>query len=925
LQEQRQGLDQERSQLAALLRERSEQTMLIQQTDRTLAVTGERERSLAARRADQARQHEDSETTRRDLLAQQAQLVQRTTQTAGRRTVLEADLRAAETALQPAARLVGDAQQQWRSAVDAGLADLRAVTALRAQIEQLELRTARAEQDRTAGWARLEGSAEALAAAAADVQRTDAAEQQAAAAVSAAAAAEQAARATLAQARAARSDAEEQRAQLRRTLADLQARFESLTRLQRQHSGVFAGVKAAMEWADRRQRRGFVLVQQLLETPAVYETAVEAALGARLQHIVVDTWRDAEDAIAELRRSGVGRATFLPLDTLRVGRRDQRGPTESDGVFGVAADLVTVPEPYSAVREQLLGRLLLVRDLPIARREVNRLPSGWQIATTAGDLVNSGGSVSGGAPVREQGALRRERETRELPAQIASAEQQLRTADDALRAAETAVQQAQSAVQAAEQALVERRRRQSSAVDERDRAAARQRDLAEQRRRLDERLAELERELMQQIEQTAAARAQLAALSAAQAARETEQQELARRVETARDAEQSLRQQVNDVRTALAAVTAEQTAQRNELQQSERRLQQLADLLQRAAATAEELAEQAAGLTVERQRITAALAAARDRERGLLALIEPLERQLTLLESAAAAADDNARREAALLLTAERDAAQSRADLQRAVDRADAVFERAVADDVDPEQGDDAPDVEPVSAEQLEELRGRLLRLGSVNLLALEEYRELQDRHTFLSSQSADLRNADATVRLLIQELEQAMNDRFSATFTAVAAAFSETFPRLFGGGSAQLQLVQARSNDEAGRPAEGNRDGLGVEVLAQPPGKRRQPIGLLSGGERSLTAAALLFAILQVNPSPFCILDETDAALDESNVGRFRAVLAELTGRTQFIMITHNRGTVEAADHLYGVTLGDDGSSRVVSLQVAQYVKDSA
>jgi chromosome segregation protein len=215
-----------------------------------------------------------------------------------------------------------------------------------------------------------------------------------------------------------------------------------------------------------------------------------------------------------------------------------------------------------------------------------------------------------------------------------------------------------------------------------------------------------------------------------------------------------------------------------------------------------------------------------------------------------------------------------------------------------------------------------------VNPLALEEYDEAAERHSFLTSQTADLRQAEQSLRELIAELDSAMQMRFEATFRAVAAEFERSFTRLFGGGQAQLLLMHSNgSNGEYNGDGNGEShagvEGLGVEILARPPGKRQQTLSLLSGGERTLTAAALLFAILKVNPSPFCVLDEVDAALDEANVGRFREALADLSQQTQFLLVTHNRGTIEAADTIYGVSMGEDGASRVLSLRLEELVED--
>jgi chromosome segregation protein len=219
--------------------------------------------------------------------------------------------------------------------------------------------------------------------------------------------------------------------------------------------------------------------------------------------------------------------------------------------------------------------------------------------------------------------------------------------------------------------------------------------------------------------------------------------------------------------------------------------------------------------------------------------------------------------------------------------------------------------VEPIPPPRIEALRARLRRMGPVNALAPAEYATLLERHDFLQTQMEDVRAAVTTLREAISDLDVTMDERFSATFEGIAREFGAAFTRLFGGGSARLELVGAEND---GGPERGAR--RGVEIIAQPPGKRQLHLQLLSGGERALTAAALLFAILKHRPRPFCIMDEVDAALDEANVVRFREALLELAAGTQFVVVTHNRGTVEVADTLYGVSMGDDGGSRVLSLR---------
>jgi chromosome segregation protein len=220
----------------------------------------------------------------------------------------------------------------------------------------------------------------------------------------------------------------------------------------------------------------------------------------------------------------------------------------------------------------------------------------------------------------------------------------------------------------------------------------------------------------------------------------------------------------------------------------------------------------------------------------------------------------------------------------------------------------EAAPADPALEGRIGQLRGKLRRMGPINPLAIDEYAAAQTRHGFLTTQLHDLRTAADSLRQVAAELDRLMRERLAETFKAVATAFQETFPRLFGGGSARLELTDPQDVTATG-----------IEVLAQPPGKRQQPLSALSGGERALTSVALLFAILKVRPTPFCIMDEVDAALDEANIGRFRNELRDLSTRSQFILITHNRATIEAAAAIYGVSLGADTASRVLSLRLEE------
>jgi len=718
--------------------------------------------------------------------------------------------------------------------------------------------------------------------------------------------------------RQARAAVDEERAACRHTLAEREARLEALSRLARSHTGTFAGVRAALEWAERNQRRGFLLVQQIIRVPPELETAIEVALGARLQHIVVEEWRDAEEAIAELRRTGAGRATFLPLDTLRRPP-DTRRPAASSRVIGVAAELVTYDPHYTVVVEQLLGRILVVADLETARNELRHLPPGWTIVTLAGEQVQSSGAVTGGAPTKESGVLRRERELRELPELVAQARATLSAIDERRSALDQELQAAVSRLRSAEQAEREAQRRLDAARNGVEHAQRRVRQLEQEHQWLVTQQERLTQELHTLAEQMTILQ---------QRRHDVHNERIAAETDLAALREQQEQQSHHDraVQERLAHLRAELSA-------AESRRQMLAELLaghQRTLADLDhqyrELESTLDALHPQRTEREAAYRSMLTRHEQILAelhivraQIEPTEAEIHAAEVELAQLETSEAQATADLRAAEAEYSRLVREAQRAADRLDTLFERAAADGIDLTQtppADDSPPIDDLPA-AIETLRTRILRLGVVNPLALEEYEEAANRHTFLTSQAADLRAASATLHQLINELDSTMNERFQYTFNAVATEFSTVFQELFGGGSARLELVETTDGEENN----GRRSVTGVEIVARPPGKRPQNIALLSGGERTLTAVALLFAILKVNPSPFCILDETDAALDESNIGRFREMLRRLSDRTQFIVITHNRGTIEVADTLYGVSMGDDGASRVVSLRVAGYV----
>jgi chromosome segregation protein len=946
----REQLRARRERLGALHAESSALHTRAEAAQRDLAVGVERQAALARRDEEFERSRRELELRREELERERAAVGARLAAAEARLAEQRAALQAAEGAQAARAAQLRAARRALEQAQRAEVEASAALRALERRAEQLANRRVQLLQEQT-------GHAEALSAAQATLAAQQAAADIAQARLQAAdkASADAAAhvehsRGELDSLRAERARAEEAAALARRALLDAETRLETLARLQRDFAGTFAGVKAAMQWAAAQRRSGFALVSTIVRTPAQLETAVEVALGSRLQNIVVARWDDAEEAIAALKQGGQGRATFLPLDTIRTKNQEPRTDRADGGsrfsvlgsVLGVASDLVDYDEPYRPVVQYLLGRTLVVDTLATAREELRRLPGGWTIVTLAGEQISGGGAVTGGAQIKESGTLRRERELRELPAQVdarRASVAELTAAraglDQRISTAERVLQEAEAGRRRASQEHEQAREAQEGARRAAERAEA---DLDWQRRRHEQAAADLS-----ELDQQAAALGdEHNALEARLAEAHAQAERLRADEHAGAEVEQGALREIDGMRAAAAATEGEARAERALLQshsQNIRRLdEQQADSERRRSA----LDQERAALDAQLHALDTSHAALLAQIDELRALIDPAESELAALEQAQIDLERQEADATAALLDGESAHGRAAVEAQRARDRIDTLWERAAADDIDIDieaatQTTDEQSQEPRTENQesedrgvsedlqskIENLKSKIHRLGVINPLALEEYEEAAERHTFLATQSDDLRRAGAALRELIAELDAAMRARFEITFRAVADEFERSFTQLFGGGQAQLMLISPNGNGVEGNGVHDSMDGLGIEILARPPGKRQQTLSLLSGGERSLTASALLFAILKVNPSPFCVLDEVDAALDEANVGRFRAALADLAEQTQFLLVTHNRGTIEAADTIYGVSMGDDGASRVLSLRLEELVED--
>ncbi len=712
--------------------------------------------------------------------------------------------------------------------------------------------------------------------------------------------------------RLAREEAGSLARRLEHQFIECSARLEALERLRDSGAGLRAGTRAVLDATRGGKLTGIVgLLSSLITVPAELERAVEAALGGHLQDIVVERWADAEQAIEYLKRTRGGRATFRPLDTVRARRPAQLPRHSVSGVRGIASELVTCDDRVNPILAGLLGQVVIVDTLDAARALLPALHPSWAIVTLGGEIARASGTVTGGAEMKETGLLAREREFRELPARRRSIERELGVARMRIEELSTAGRVDQEQKAKLDHGIGDAQKAMSATTATLEQTRRWIADLDRAREQEQARRSEIAKRLSGIAAERQAVDAERAHLATGRAAAVEEGRRLADRLGSDDDLAER-RDGLQQARAALGTLRE----RRRGLEQQRTRLTSQRALLERQIDEAERrcqaLVEERARLDDETSRLSEDLGRAKhrlDEAQSRVAGHQQAVDQATEEERAARA------RAAALgdrLRNAERECDQLTLDCARRRDEIDLWRERVVRDLGDDGIGQlraalpaddslDLPDLEREIARQRERLR----RIGLVGEDAVDQYEQEAERDAFLRRQLDDVRRAGESLEALMLDLERTMAGQFDRTFADVAAAFEVMFRSLFGGG--QARLVRA---DEAGKPNS-------IDIIAQPPGKRLQNLSLLSGGERTLTAVALLFAILRVNPSPFCLLDEVDAALDEANVVRVRETLRDLARKTQFVVITHNRATIEGADTLYGITMGRDGISRVLSMRV--------
>ena len=703
------------------------------------------------------------------------------------------------------------------------------------------------------------------------------------------------------------ADTAEQR--LGRELDAARQRLSVLRELEKNMDGYQNSVKAVMRAAGARRLRGIIgPVSAILKVEPGCEVAVETALGAALQNIVVENEAAAKAAIALLRSDNAGRATFLPLDTVQPGVFRGR----LSGTARLASSLVQADARYDNIVSNLLGRIIVVEDINEASRVARDNGFRSRVVTMDGQVINAGGSFTGGSVQRSAGLFTRKQEMEELRIRAAKLQK------DCL-AAQEKTDQCKEQVDALQAELTATASEQITAANDRVRAEAEQ-------KRLEAAAAQLEtarNARRQEIDtlQAALADSRAKAEDAAKLQAELTAKIDRRTAEMSRIAEgdDSFLTRQNALAQDLSAKRLEQVTRQKD-----------AELAYSQIAALEQRARDAAARRTSLEESVAALAARSDACRAEIADIRQTraDSQTTIAQKEAEIREATQKRLARQQAETEtlaraRTAADNREEMSREMARlaerkaaAESEYDQTVAKLWDEYQLSvsqaEALCVEfdslPALRAQVADLRGKIRALGSVNVSAIEEYKEVKARYDALVTQVTDVEESRNELSRMISKLSAQMREIFTDSFRAINENFGRVFAELFGGGEASLML-----EDESDVLS----SGIGIRVA--PPGKVIKNLEALSGGEQALVAISIYFAILAVNPAPFCILDEIEAALDDANVVRFAQYLRRVSDKTQFIVITHRRGTMEAANVLYGVTMQEDGVSKLLKLDLEQ------
>ena len=694
------------------------------------------------------------------------------------------------------------------------------------------------------------------------------------------------------------------------------ARIKMLDDLEKNLDGYAGSVQKVIKESKRGSIRGIHgTLSQLITTPAEYAVAIETALGAAIQNIVTDNENTAKRAINFLKENRAGRATFLPLTSVKSRPFTEKGLENCDGFVDMADKLLDFDPKYSEIIGSLLARTAVVDNIDNGIEMAKKFSYRFKIVTLDGQVLNAGGSMTGGSRGSGAGFLSRQTEIESLKEKVSALEKTLSEKNESFKSLSEDLALVQAELEASEAELIKVQEdiiRAESALNlVKDRYSAAKGhidELSAEKERASARIAESELAEKKADEEIEAVSARAEKLNAELDGLNAERESLDKLRSESAEIQNALNLEIvalhkdieadNDIIAGCnerkeiiisrADKLGEEIAQIKK--ENEETLANIAELEQKAAQLREnsvKTRESIDLLIAKRTEGEANSTALRTKEREMTAEREKLVAELARLEERRNAMDNELK------------TAQNKLYDEYQLSLREAADLGIVLDDI------------PKAQRTLQEIKNKIRSLGSVNVGAVEEYKEVSERYEYMSAQIGDIEKAREELIKLIEELTGKMAERFREQFRRINNHFGETFKELFDGGRAELVLDDPQDVLECN-----------INIRVQPPGKNVQNIDLLSGGEKGLAAIALLFAILKVTPAPFCIFDEVEAALDDVNVSRYASYVREMTNNTQFILITHRRGTMDEADMLYGVTMQEKGVSKLLELKTAEMAK---
>ncbi|MBR4759220.1 MAG: chromosome segregation protein SMC, partial [Lachnospiraceae bacterium] len=691
------------------------------------------------------------------------------------------------------------------------------------------------------------------------------------------------------------------------------AKLDSIKGIAERYDGYNSSIKRVME--EKESDSDIIgVVADIIKVDKKYETAIETALGGNIQNIVTENEACAKRMIELLKREKAGRATFLPLESV-THPQEYKTPEvlNEKGAIALACDLVTTDKKYENVAKTLLGRIAVVETVDQAFKIARKFDYAVRLVTLEGELIAPGGAVSGGAFRHSGNLLARKRELEELESSV---KRYLKSIDTLLNEIEEAKQQRKKVrrdiddkKEQIQRKFIEQNTARLSvmaAEEKKQQAGAGIEELAKEVGNIETQLAEnetarkdaKERLLASEKEEKEREKAIEQQQIACDKLSEEEQQamdkvsRLSIEEQTSAQKQDFMQQNADRIRADIDRVTQELNEIIDSLEQSKTDTEQkkediekLKETIKASYSAQDEDKEKIEEYQKKKQELT-------EKQKNFFKERESLSDRISALDKEA------------YRLAGQKERMQEFIDGRINYMWNEYEITLSDAQELRDEEMTDLPGMKKEAAQLGEEIKA----LGNVNVNAIEEYRELMERYTFMTSQHDDLVGAEEQLREMIEELDENMRVQFTEKFGQITQEFDKVFKEMFGGGVGTLELQEEEDVLEAG-----------IRINAQPPGKKLQNMMQLSGGEKALTAIALLFAIQNLKPSPFCLLDEIEAALDDSNVGRFAGYLHKLTKHTQFIVITHRRGTMERADRLYGITMQEKGVSALVSVDLIE------